>query len=271
MEKPSWRRLIRICLSRGMIGSMLVLAGLLLASCGAESATSSSSSSVQLFSRIDYPQQIAVGQSDTVTLSFSINGNLLEATPVGGYGVSAPPPESLPSDPASYQDIGVSVSTTSTGNGPIVWQLTSAPRQSLLSTTDPHTYVSRLQFQWHAQALSAGTNQVGILLTVYYVYANGTERDGTTVVPASAIPMVAVQPDLFNTVLAQIKAPFAGATGLLGIVGVLRFLWNAMQTVQSTVETGEKIRKQIVRHRRHPDYEPVPPTLKRPRSNPPGT
>jgi hypothetical protein len=126
-----------------------------------------------LYARVDYPLQIPVGATDTVTLAFSIRDNILTASPAPGIG-SATSGQTvpgggigLPTDLEHFGDIALTVSTRSP-NSPLVWQLTSAPRQTLLTDSSLRAYRSLVTYQWHVRALAAGENTTEIYFYIDY-------------------------------------------------------------------------------------------------------
>ncbi len=187
-----------------------------------------------LYSRVDYPLQVPVNQSDTVTLTLSPKSNILEVAPATGSGsttVGGPIP--LPTDLQNYSDIGATVDTVAAHASPIVWQLVSAPRQSLLTPQDegPRRYLDRVMFRWRVEATSAGQNLVTITLHLYYIYLDHSEHDGTIQTTQTPIPIIAVQPTTLNTTLPALRLPLAGISGLAGLLAVLRFVWGAFKAV----------------------------------------
>ncbi|MGZ3598513.1 MAG: hypothetical protein ACXWQ5_02200 [Ktedonobacterales bacterium] len=192
-----------------------------------------------LYSRIDYPLQVKVDAGDTVTLTLSPHSSILTVGTAPGSGTTTVgAPILLPTDLQDYDDIGASVDTVSNGNSPIAWQLTSAPRQSLLNNQaiTPRAYLDSVTFRWQVQALSAGENTVGILLHIFYVYLDGSEHDGTVQVSHSAIPMIAVVASPLNALLASFKLPLAGLSWLAGIFAIIRFFYGAFKAVNDVTE-----------------------------------
>lgn len=189
-----------------------------------------------LYSRVDYPLQIPVGSDDTVTLTLSPQAVILStgAHPGGGVAtVGAPIP--LPTDLQDYQDIAAEATAQSaTGSGPLAWQLTSAPRQSLLAA-DHQQYAATVTFQWRVHAAMTGQNTASIVLSLYYVYRDGSQRAGTIEVTAAPIPIVAVQPTATNSILASFKLPLAGLSGLAGVIAFIRFLWDIFARIDDTI------------------------------------
>ncbi len=203
-------------------------------------ATPGTASYAALYSRVDYPLQIPVGSADTVTLTLSVNSAILSTAPATGQGVTTVgAPISLPTDLRDYQDIGAQAQAVpSAGTAPVVWQLTSAQRQSLLTPTDAsgaRQYRDAVTFTWHVSAQSAGQNTANIVLTVYYVYLDGSEHDGTVEVTSAPVPLLAVRPTPLNTTLPSVKLPLAGLSGLAGIVAALRFLWGIFKQIDDTI------------------------------------
>jgi len=249
----------------GIVGGLSLLAALaLLAACGSSSSgsinvqptgTTTSGAYAYLYSRIDYPLQLAVDAGSTVTLTLSPHENLLIATPSAGSGVgTVGEPIPLPTRLSDYSDIGASVDTDSLGNGPVVWQLVSAPRQSLLAPGGvgaARSYLDHVAFRWLVQAVAPGQNLVRIILHLYYIYLDGSEHDGTIEISASPTPIVAIQPAIANTTLpawlpswltAQLstwRLPLAGLSGLAGLLGVIRFVWDLFQNAKDAKETAE--------------------------------
>lgn len=189
-----------------------------------------------LYSRVDYPLQIPVGSDDTVTLTLSPQAVILStgAHPGGGVTtVGAPIP--LPTDLQDYQDIAAEAAAQSANaSGPITWQLLSAPRQSLL-TADHQQYATTVTFQWRAHAAAAGQNTARIVLSLYYVYRDGSQQAGTIEVTAAPIPIVTVQPTPANSTLVPFKLPIAGLSGLAGLIAFVRFLWDIFTRVDDTI------------------------------------
>jgi hypothetical protein len=274
----------------GAVCGLLLLAVLaLLAACGGSTSPSATYTPqpgstptgpapayAYLYSRIDYPLEIAVDAGSTVTLTLSPQSNLLIATPGAGSGVgTVGEPISLPTQLSDYNDIGASVDTESTGNSPVVWQLVSAPRQSLLTPGGPGTarsYLDDVTFHWHVQAVAPGQNLVRIILHLYYIYLDGSEHDGTIQVSAAPTPIVAIQSTIANTTLptwlpswltAQLttwRIPLAGLSGLAGLLGVLRFLWDLIQNAKDAKETADSatraavaIHTRVTQRRQRPD------------------
>lgn len=194
------------------------------------------SSYAYLYSRVDYPLQIPVGDDDTVTLTLSPQAVILStgAHPGGGVTtVGAPIP--LPTDLQDYQDIAAEAAAQSTsGSEPITWQLISAPRQSLL-TSDHQTYADMVTFQWRVDATTAGQNAANIVLSLYYVYLDGSQQTGTIEVTAAPIPIVAVQPTPANSTLLPFKLPIAGLSGLAAVITFVRFLWDIFSRIDDTI------------------------------------
>src|SRR5579875_228533 len=112
----------------------ICMVALMLVGCGGSSNPTSivpSGKYAYLYSSVDYPLQIAVNDADTVTLTLSPNSNLVSAAPGQGHGKTTDEPIPLPTDLSAYRDIAAAAEAS--GGGPLVWQLTSAPRQSLLT------------------------------------------------------------------------------------------------------------------------------------------
>lgn len=196
-----------------------------------------------LFSRVEYPLQIAVAKSDTVTLTLAPSGDILTVTPAPGNGVATVgEPIPLPTDLENYQDVGAAVETQATDNGPVVWQLTSPQRQSLLApagagaTPATRQYAGQVTFTWQVRAVSAGQNTARIVLQLYFVYLDGTQQSGAIEVSQAPIPMVAVDATPLNTTLPPLKLPLTGLTWLAGFLAVLRFLYGAYKTINDVAE-----------------------------------
>ena len=85
---------------------------------------------------------------------------MLTVAPTAGTGATTfSEPIPLPTDVQNYQDIGASVDTIQpSGQAPLAWQLTSAPRQSLLEPPGSvsRTYRNSVTFTWDVRAISAG-------------------------------------------------------------------------------------------------------------------
>ncbi len=206
--------------------------------------------------------QLAVNAGGDVTLTLSPQQNLLIATPGAGSGVgTVGEPIPLPTRLNDYNDIGASVDTESSGNSPVVWQLVSAPRQSLLSPGGPGTdraYLDAVHFTWHVEAVAPGQNLVRIILHLYYIYLDGSEHDGTIEVSSLPTPIVAVQSTIANTTLptwlpswltdqlTTWRIPLAGLSGLAGLLGVIRFLWDMFQNARDAREAAQGAAKAAV-------------------------
>jgi hypothetical protein len=255
----------------GIVGGLLLLAALtLLAACGASTSpsarytpqpggTATAGSGpvayAYLYSRIDYPLQLAVNAGSDVTLTLSPHQNLLIATPGAGSGVgTVGEPIPLPTQLSDYNDIGASVDTESSGNSPVVWQLVSAPRQSLLTPGGPsaeRAYLDTVNFTWHVDAVATGQNLVRVILHLYYIYLDGSEHDGTIEVSSLPTPIVAVQSAIANTTLptwlpswltdqlTTWRIPLAGLSGLAGLLGVIRFVWDLFQNAKDAKEAAQ--------------------------------
>lgn len=220
-----------------------------------------------LYSRVDYPLQIPVNQSDTVTLTLSPQSNILEVTPSAGQGqATVGEPIPLPTDLRGYQDVGARVDTS--GTGPILWQLTSPIQQSLLTPATPGAarhYLDEVDFTWHVQAISGGQNLVKITLHLYYVYLDGSEKDGSIQVSQAPIPIQAVAATPANTFLPNIKLPIAGLSGLAGIFAFFRFIWGAYKAVddvtqpaRDAIEVASKVRARMAGQQGQPSQQGQP-------------
>lgn len=255
----------------GIVGGVILLAAMaLLAACGASTspsarytpqpggtatAGSGPAAYAYLYSRIDYPLQLAVNAGSDVTLTLSPHQNLLIATPGAGSGVgTVGEPIPLPTQLSDYNDIGASVDTESSGNSPVVWQLVSAPRQSLLTPGGPsadRAYLDAVNFTWHVEAVAPGQNLVRIILHLYYIYLDGSEHDGTIEVSSLPTPIVAVQSAIANTTLptwlpswltdqlSTWRIPLAGLSGLAGLLGVIRFFWDLFQNAKDAKDAAQ--------------------------------
>lgn len=222
-----------------------------------------------LFSRIDYPFQIPVGSSDTVTLTLSPDVSILRVTPTPNPQGTAPAslPGAvipLPTNPGDYQDISVSLNII--GNtGPVVWNETGAVSRSLLQPAQPgqpRRYVDQsLTFAWRVQAVSAGENTAQIVLTLSYTYLDGSFHSGTTNLTPNGVPMVAITPSFLTITLPNFKLPIISLASLGGIIA----LFNMVQNIISAIETGRKVKEVAVKviHHRHAQPDDLPPTLKR--------
>lgn len=253
----------------GIVGGLLLLVALaLLAACGAYSSgtpritpppgstvTGPAPAYAYLYSRIDYPLELAVNADSTVTLTLSPQSNLLVATPAPGSGVgTVGEPIPLPTQLSDYNDIGASVDTASSGDSPVVWQLVTAPHQSLLTPGGPSTqraYLDNVAFTWRVQAVTPGQNLVRIILHIYYIYLDGGEHDGAIEISSSPTPIVAIQPTIANTTLpawlpswlttqlSTWRLPLAGLSGLAGLLGMVRFVWDLFQNARDAKEAAQ--------------------------------
>lgn len=258
------RRALRSYRAASLLAGMFLLAGLaLVAACGSSNpsqgvrtpAPGAKGPYAYLYSRIDYPLTLDVNAGDTVRLTLSPQQNLLSVTPGPGSGVGTiGEPIPLPTDLSAYSDIGAAVDTESSGDSPVVWQLTSAPRQTLLTALAvdvPRRYLNDVEFHWHVAAVAPGQNTVRIVLHLYYVYLDGSEHDGTIEVSSSPTPIVAQQPSFFTETLPQLRLPLAGLSGLAGLLGVLRFIWDLVQNAKDARETAQSVAKAAVAVHRH--------------------
>lgn len=221
-----------------------------------------------LYSRVDYPLQIPLNHSDSVTLTLSTDARTLIVTPAPGSGSGqAVAPIPLPTDPEHYQDIAVSAEAVDTDKSPVVWQLTSAPRQSLLSNDGQSYSTDGASFHWNVRAVEAGANTARIVITLYYVYLDGSEHPGTIQVTKSPIPLVAVVPSSFDNAIFELKLPLSGLAGFGGLIGLLRFIFGLFQNVNSvtgTVKDAAKVAGVVRDRMGKPQPQDVPPTVKRP-------
>ena len=250
---------------RPLVGIALLFGLLGLAACGSYSANQTNhetpgatkgpataspgtqSSYAYLYSRIDYPLQIPVNGSDTVSLVLSPFSSILTVAPTSGTGSTTfSEPIPLPTDLQNYQDSGASVDTLQpSGPAPLAWQLTSAPRQSLLAPVGDgaRAYRNSVTFHWQVRAMAAGENTTQIEMTIYYIYLDGSEHDGTLQVSQSPIPIVGVSVSAAQKTLPPLRLPIAGLTGLAGMLAFLRFFWGAYRTVKDAADTGRDAAK----------------------------
>ncbi len=218
-------------------------------------ATATPTRFAYLYSRIDYPLQVAVDAGDTVTLTLSPHSDILTVTPAPGQGtgtVGTPIP--LPTDLQNYQDVAASVDTQSPDNGAFTWALVSPARQSLLTdvAAPARTYRDSVIFQWRVTAVSAGQNTARIVLHLIYVYLDGSEHDGTIEVSQSPVPMLAVQTSAVSIALSQARLPLVGVSGFAGILALLRYIYNALKTVsdvtgqvKGAVKVAQTVRQKV--------------------------
>jgi hypothetical protein len=202
-------------------------------------ATPGAAAYAYLYSQIDYPLQVPLNGSDSVTLTLSPKSSILTVTPGPGRGSGTiSQPILLPTDLQDYRDIAASVDTQAADTGPLTWALQSPIRQSLLTSSNPDDrhYKSEVTFTWAVRATSAGTNTVKVVLHLTYVYLDGSEHDGTIEVSQAPIPIVAVQETVANTALPQLKLPIAGLSGLAGVIALLRFIYTALKTISDVTE-----------------------------------
>jgi len=176
-----------------------------------------------------------------VTLTLAPSGDILTVTPAPGNGVATVgEPIPLPTDLQNYQDVGAAVETQATDSGPVVWQLTGPQRQSLLtpvgSPAATRQYASQVTFTWQVRAVAAGQNTARIVLQLYFVYLDGSQRSGAIEVSQAPIPMVAVDATPLNTTLPPLKLPLTGLTWLAGFLAVVRFLYGAYKTINDVAE-----------------------------------
>ncbi len=239
------------------LGTLLPLLALLilapLAGCGSGSiytnqptptekpgqATPNPNPYVFFYSRVDYPLQIPVNGSDTVTLTLSFKENVVLATPAVGTGNAAGIPFSLPTDLSPYRDILAMAVTGAKGESPVVWQEISPAQQSLLAPGVPgasRDYVSAVVFRWRAYAAHVGQSLMTISLVLYYLRTDGTEQQGTMQVSPTPLPILAVQSTASNTFLSSIRDFL---TGLFGIAGVLA---TVLGVVTGLSDLSEKLR-----------------------------
>jgi hypothetical protein len=218
-------------------------------------ATTSASAFAYLYSRVDYPLQVPVNAGDTVTLTLSPYSSILTLTPATGTGsATIGEPIPLPTDPQDYQDIAASVEADTPKANPLVWQLTSPVRQSLLLPTSGgglREYASAVTFTWHVQAMATGENQALITLHLIYVYLDGSEHEGAIQVSQSPLPIVAVPAAPVSANLLVLKLPLVSLSGLAGLLGALRFVWGLLQNAKDakeTVETAAKVAGTLQSH-----------------------
>ena len=186
-----------------------------------------------LYSRVDYPLQIPVAQDDTVTLTLSPHEKILTVAPRQGTGsMTVGAPIYLPADLEHYQDVAAEAAVSGQG-GPVTWQLVSAPRQSLLASD--HSYAETVTFGWRVHAVADGQNTQKIVLSVYYVYLDGSQHAGTVEVTDAPIPMVAVATTPFNSLLPPLKVPLVGLSGLAGILTFARFIYGLVKWIDDAV------------------------------------
>ncbi len=127
----------------------------------------------ELFADVIYPQQMRVGTMGTVTLHMSVDQNVVLVSPASGSGTFDAESLYLPASPSGYDDIYVEAKALADLNSPVVWQMTSAPRQSLLqsaaaSSSESRTYRPEVAFTWTIRPITSATqNPVGIEYSVY--------------------------------------------------------------------------------------------------------
>lgn len=220
-----------------------------------------------LFSRVEYPLQLPVGGHDTVTLTLSPDVGILTVTPANGNGTAqAVPPIALPTDIQDVQDIAAAADVQGANTGPVVWQLISAPRLSLLTGPpgDPARTYHPVQFQWDVQAVAAGANVVRLTITLYETLPTGAELPQTYTTD-QPIPIVAVAPTPLNTTLPPFKLPIS-SLGLVGaLLGIGRFLWSVYQRISQMVGTAKDATDlaQKAGVGKRPPPSPDAPTIKR--------
>jgi hypothetical protein len=216
----------------------------LISGCGNSSGNPSANSKTpvakdpkaHLYSRIDYPLEIQANKTDTVTLTLSVYRNYLYVTPSSGQGVTTGDPIPLPTDLTQYRAIDVTADVDAASSGPIIWQLVSSPRQPLLTESEPHSYVQEQIFSWRITATGGGKNTARIIVGLYFVYLDGTEKKGTIELTANPVPILAstVAASASNDNTDVIRIPLIGVTGTFGIIAIL---WNVIQWLTSAYDT----------------------------------
>jgi len=146
----------------------------------------------------------------------------------------------LPTDLEHFSDIALTV-TTRSPNSPFVWQLMSAPRQTLLTDTSLRAYRSLVTFQWNVRALAAGENTTEISFYIDYAYLDGTHYTAPTEYIGAA-PVIAVRPTPANTILPQIKFPVGAASLLAAAFALFLFVRSITDTSGNLIRTAQGIR-----------------------------
>jgi hypothetical protein len=202
-----------------------------------------------LYSRVDYPLQVPVDAGDTVTLTLSPFASILTLQPATGTGsATIGEPIPLPTDPQDYQDIAASVEASAPPSSPLVWQLTSPVRHSLLlpvTNGGLREYAGAVDFTWHVRAVATGQNQARITLHLIYVYLDGSEHAGAIQVSQAPLPIVAVPGGPVSANLLVLKLPLVSLSGVAGLLGALRFIWGLFQHAKEAKETAETAAKLV--------------------------
>jgi hypothetical protein len=230
--------------------------------------TPASTSYVYFYSRVEYPLELRLNATpDTVTLQLSFEKNILFVTPTAGSGTApiSNLPFSLPTDLHPYQDISAEADATAGGrDSPVIWQLVSPPRQSLLRPPTPGVpldYVSSVTFRWRVSAVRAGPNLVTLSLAISYTLLNGTEEQGQIEVSPDPIPILAVEPPPV-TLLPSLRIEIGGFLSLVGLVSIAGFFWNTFSVVDTVVSKiralRDLLRRRRDRRRRVPPAAPSP-------------
>ncbi|HEX6123691.1 MAG TPA: hypothetical protein VFY89_11050, partial [Ktedonobacterales bacterium] len=202
-----------------------------------------------LYSRVDYPLQVPVNAGDTVTLTLSPYASILTLKPATGTGsATIGEPIPLPTDPQDYQDIAASVEASAPPSSPLVWQLTSPLRQSLLlpvTNGGLREYAGAVNFTWQVRAVAPGQNQARLILHLIYVYLDGSEHAGAIQVSQAPLPIVAVAGGPVSSNLLVLKVPLVSLSGFAGLLGALRFIWGLFRGAKEAKETAETAAKLV--------------------------
>lgn len=147
------------------------------------------------YAQVDYPQQVQVNDSDTATLTLSVNGNVLSFGPQSGdRGILATAPINLPGDLQNYQDIDVSVRTIAPDNGHVIWQLLGPPQESLLLRNGTTVRYVPAAFRWKVTAVSAGPDDTRLACVIALHHTDGSQSLLPEVRTDSPVPILAVAP-----------------------------------------------------------------------------
>ncbi len=210
-----------------LVGLSLVGLALVVAGCAGAGSSVSGPRGADLTAQVDYAAQVTVGTTDQVTLTLTPRAHANGAASGAAAGTIT-----LPSDPATYTDIGVSADAVGNGGSALAWELITPYRQSVLgaATGGAREYVP-VTFRWRVTALGTGRSTQRIVLGVYYTYRDGSEHDGTVDLTAAPVPIRGVGATVLNSDLPPLRWPMVGVALLLAALAFLRFGWGMVRAL----------------------------------------